>query len=153
MTDRSKQIIPDSQAVAHFVDPEILEILDSHGTFTISELLKKMTKPIDPILARKKIDAVFVKFRSSGEYSKENYLNDVKNALASQDPNSVTIFSALVDGTSCKLLQPDGKGWQKGTLKLYCEFIPEETDSVVTQYKLVETHQSSLDAIRELANE
>ena len=125
MTDLSKQIIPDSQAVAHFVDPEIVEVLDSHGTFTISELLEKIQQP------------------------------DVKNAFSSisKNTNSVTILSALADGTSCKLLQPDGKGWQQGTLKLYFKFIPEETDSVVTQHKLVETHQSSLDAIRQLANE
>ena len=40
MTDRSKQIIPDSQAVVSCFDPEILKVLDSHGTFTINELLK-----------------------------------------------------------------------------------------------------------------
>ena len=40
MIDRSKQIIPDSQAVVSCFDPEILKVLDSHGTFTINELLK-----------------------------------------------------------------------------------------------------------------
>ncbi|AFY94288.1 hypothetical protein Cha6605_3281 [Chamaesiphon minutus PCC 6605] len=41
MTDRSKQIIPDSQAVIRCLDPEMLEILSSHGTFIISEIIEK----------------------------------------------------------------------------------------------------------------
>ena len=42
MTDRSKQIIPESRAVTHFEDSEILKILNSHSTFTISDLLEML---------------------------------------------------------------------------------------------------------------
>ena len=42
MTDRSTKIIPDSQAVARCLDPEMLEILGSHGTFVLSELLEML---------------------------------------------------------------------------------------------------------------
>ena len=153
MTDRSKRMIPDSQAVAHFIEPEILEALDSHGTFTISELLEKIKQPIDPKVFRKNIGTIFAKCRSNNEYSRENYLNDVKNAFVSHDTNSGTILSALADGTSCELLQPDGKGWQKGKLKLCFEFIPEEPEPIEIQDKPVETHSSPLDKIRQLSTE
>ncbi len=50
-------------------------------------------------------------------------------------------------------MQPDGRGWQKGKLKICFEFIPEEPESVAMQSKSVETNSSPLDEIRQLANE
>ncbi|MCY7369099.1 MAG: hypothetical protein LH474_13215, partial [Chamaesiphon sp.] len=57
------------------------------------------------------------------------------------------------DGLKCNLLQPDGKGWQKGKLKICCEFIPEEPEPIVIQDKPAKTHSSPLDEIRQLSNE
>jgi hypothetical protein len=42
MNDRFKQIIPDSDAVARCLDPEMLEILDSYSTFILGELLEPL---------------------------------------------------------------------------------------------------------------
>jgi hypothetical protein len=53
---------------------------------------------------------------------------------------------------TCTLLQPDGKGWQKGKIKLCFEFIPEENETVATNETPVKNHLSSLDEIRQLAN-
>ena len=54
---------------------------------------------------------------------------------------------------TCNLLQPDGKGWQKGKLKICFEFTPEEAELVSTQDKPVVTHSSPLDEIRQLSND
>jgi KGK domain len=118
MTDRSKQIIPDSQAVARCLDPEMLEILGSHSTFTVSELLEQIKEPIEPVFSREKINAIFTEARSSGGYSHGNFYNDLQTAILVQDKNVATIANILLNGTLCNLLQPDGKGWQKGKLKI-----------------------------------
>ena len=47
MTDRSKQITPDPNAVARCLDPNILDLLDSHSTFTINELSQKIAPSIN----------------------------------------------------------------------------------------------------------
>ena len=54
---------------------------------------------------------------------------------------------------TCNLLQPDGKEWQKGKLKICFEFTPEEAELVSTQDKPVATHSSPLDEIRQLSND
>ena len=59
----------------------------------------------------------------------------------------------LMDGTNVRLLQADGKGWQKGKLKICFEFIPEESEPITTQDKPISTQFSPLDEIRQLANE
>jgi hypothetical protein len=153
MTDRSKQIIPDSEAVARFLDPKILEIFGSHGTFTVSELLEQIKEPIEPVLSREKINAIFTEARSNGSYSNGNFYNDLQQAILFQDNNVATIANMLLNGTLCNLLQTDGKGWQKGKLKICFEFIPEEADSIAIQEKPAEPHLSPLDEIRQLSNE
>ena len=153
MTDRSKQIIPDLEAVARCLDPEMLEILDSHGTLIVGDLLKKLKQPIDPTLSRHKINLIFDKSRTLGNYNSGNFFNDLKEAILTEDTNISTLANKLINGTDCSLLQPDAKGWQKGKLKMCFEFIPEETEPLATQDKLVESHLSPLDEIRQLSNE
>jgi hypothetical protein len=153
MNDQSKQIISDSESVTRFTDREMLKILNSHSLFTIAELLEKLQKSTNPTICREKVDAIFVRSRSNGGYSKSDYFNDLQNAILSKDTNLVTIVSILLKGTSCSVLQPDGTGWQKGNLKLCFEFTPEENKPVPIQKKSVEAHRSPLDEIRQLANE
>ncbi len=142
MNDLSKQIIPDSQAVARCLDPEMLEILDSHSTLIISDLLEKLKQPIEPTLSRHKTNLIFDKSRTTSNYCSGNFFDDLKEALTTQDTDTPQIINKLIDGTTCNLLQPDGKGWQKGKLKICFEFIPEEP----------EDRHSPLDEIRQLSN-
>ena len=64
-----------------------------------------------------------------------------------------SVANILTNGTNVLLLQPDGKGWQKGKLKLCFEFIPEELAPIATQEPPAEIHSSPLDEIRQLSNE
>jgi KGK domain len=153
MTDRSKQIIPDSQAVARFLDEDTIKTLDYHGTLTIEELLEKTKIPALPELSLSKVSTIYTKARSDGGYSANNCFGDLKNAINMTDTNKSTIVNKLIEGASCTLLQPDGKGWQKGKLKLCFEFIAEEDDSIVALEKPVKTQLSPLDEIRQLSNE
>jgi KGK domain len=153
MIDRTKQIIPDSQAVVRCLDPEMLESLDSHSTFLISEILGKIEEPIKPIFSREKTDNIFDQSRTRGSYSKDAYYHDLSNAILKNDTKASTIINILMSGTACDLLQPDGKGWQKGKLKICFEFIPEESESTLTESDLSKTHSSPLDEIRQLSNQ
>ncbi len=151
MTDRSKQIIPDSQDIVICLDPEILEILDSHGTFTISELLEKVQKPIEPVLSTQELTHIFhhsVAFRCS----KDDLFCKINTAFANKTDLRL-ILNILLNGINCNLLQPDRRGWQKGKLKICFEFIPEKDDSGIIQEDLVHNHYSPLDEIRQLSNE
>jgi KGK domain len=149
MTDRSKQIIPDSQAVVSCFNPETLEILDSHGTFIISELLEIIQQPISQSFSKEKVDILFQKVRSVGSYTNKDFLNElIKDFIVME-----SIMGTFINGTECNLLQPDGKGWQKGKLKICFEFVPEESDSLAHQIKSVEVNSSPLDEIRQLSNE
>jgi KGK domain len=153
MTDRSKQIIPDSEAVVRCLAPKMLEIFGSHGTFTVSELLEQIKEPIEPKFSLERINAIFTEARSNGSYSHGDFYNDLQKAILVKDNNVAKIANILLHGTLCNLLQPDGKGWQKGTLKICFEFIPEEIEPAATKEQPVETHQSPLDEIRQLSNE
>jgi KGK domain len=157
MTDRSKQIIPDSQAVISFVDTETLEILDLHSTFVIDkllELVKESSASHTTLeLSKTRINNIFNTARSSGGYSNDNFFDDLKQAITAKDKKSVSIVQKLIDGTSCNLLQPEGRGWQKGKVKIYFEFIPEENEPIATQETPTETNPSPLDEIRQLSNE
>jgi hypothetical protein len=152
MNDRPTQIIPDPNAVARCLDGEILEILDSHGTFTISELLEKMISPNDSKISRAELDYVFDKSRNGGNYHRDDFFANLTDIL-SKDTDITGLLTILVNGTNCNLLQPDGKGWQKGKLKICFEFIPEEDAPVVVKETPIKTHFSSLDEIRKLADE
>jgi KGK domain len=158
MNDRAKQIIPDSQSVVRCLDPEILEILDSHGTFVLSELLEMLRESsidtvdkIAPTVFIDKLTNISEEVAQRG-YSKEylaaKVLSFIKNSGFYPNQGNLKISDAFLSGVNCNLLQPDGKGWQKGKLKVCFEFIPEEPDPLATQEKLTETHFSPLDEIR-----
>ncbi len=199
MIDRSKQIIPDSEAVVRCLDLEILEILDSHSTFTINELSQKIGPSInssinlslDELLSEEELNIIFRKVQPSNcDFSKitEDINEAIKPLVLSPSIDQLnlmyekiridrrygssdfikTIFleatvksvqsvksvaNILMDGTSISLLQPDGKGWKKGQLKMCFAFIPEEPESLATQEKPAKTHSSLLDEIRQLSNE
>jgi KGK domain len=153
MTDQSKQIIPDSNSVIRCLDPEMLKMLNSHGTFVIDEILEKIKEPIDPIFSRDKIYNIFDQSRTRDSYRKDDYYNDLKDAIIKNDTNNSTIINMLMSGTDCTLLQPDGKGWQKGKLKMCFEFIPEEPEPLAIQEIPITAHLSPLDEIRQLSNE
>ena len=159
MTDRSKQIIPDSQAVVSCFDPEILKVLDSHGTFTINELLKTIKMSgIDRTSFRDELKTLITASQKEGHniqtlMSKLTTFVDGDKINESRYTSYEILRKALLNGTECTLLQPDEKGWQKGKLKICFEFIPEEADSIAIQEKPAEPHLSPLDEIRQLSNE
>jgi predicted HAD superfamily phosphohydrolase len=66
MNNQSKQIIPDSQAVARCLDKEILEMLNYHATFTIDELLGKIKQHYFGSLSENTINEFFRKVRTVG---------------------------------------------------------------------------------------
>ena len=152
MNNQTKQIIPDPQAVIQCLDPETLEILSSHSTFTVNELLGILSKTKDSLISREKMDAVFIKLQDDKDCTSGKFFYTLKNALC-KDLSTSRVANVLVKGTTCNLLQPDGKGWQKGQIKICFEFIPEEDEPeedepVVTPEKQPETDRSPLDDIR-----
>ena len=122
MTDRYTQIIPDAQAVACCLDPEMLEILGSHGTFILSELLEMIEgSTLDPTSFRELSDMI-VTMTQRG-HSRDHLFNEIvglietKELSVNKDILNEKVKESLLDGMTCNLLQPDGKGWQKGKLK------------------------------------
>jgi KGK domain len=155
MNNPIKQIIPSSQTVARCLDEEILEILGSHSTFTITELVETIKlSGIDRTSYRIELMDMIKK----GNLSNPSFQNDLTSFIHGDEikENRYTSYEvlrkALFDGTECSLLQTDGKGWQKGRLKICFEFIPEEDEPMETETNLVKTQCSSLDEIRQLAN-
>ena len=145
MIDRSKQIIPDAQSVVRCFNE----------TFLINDLLEKFKTPVDnqKILVTE-LRTLHLELKHSA-YSREYYMNKIeifldKSTIAENKDES--FWDVFDDGLKCNLLQPDGKGWQKGKLKICFEFTPEEPEPAATQEK-VETHSSPLDEIRQLSNE
>jgi KGK domain len=159
LSDRSKQIIPDSQSVVSCFDPEILKVLDLRGTFTINELLKTIKlSGIDRTSFRDELKDLIATLQKEGHnitsfLSKLTTFIDGNQINESRYTSYEILRKVLLSGTECSLLQPDEKGWQKGMLKICFEFIPEESDSVATQSYSVEDRSSPLDEIRQLANE
>lgn len=151
MTDRSKQIIPDLDAVARCLDPEMLEILNSHGTFTIGDLLEKIQKPINTALSAQELTRIF-KYSVAFRCNSDDLFSRINNAFAKKVDLKL-ILNILLNGINCNLLQLDRRVWQKGKLKICFEFIPEEAETIVEQESSVELYQSPLDEIRQLANE
>ena len=154
MTDRSKQIIPDSQAVVSCFDPEILKILDSHSTFTINELLKTIKiAGLDRTSFRDELRELIVLLQKEGHsvpslFSKLMTFIDGDKINESRYTSYEILRKALLNGTECSLLQTDDKGWQKGKLKICFEFTPDESEPVTTQDKSPEIQLSPLDEIR-----
>jgi hypothetical protein len=142
MTDRAKQIIPDSQAVA----------LCLNKTFLISDLLTVFKTPQEKQkIFVNDLNALHLELKQGG-YSREHYLNKIE-AFIQENIKNETFSKEIEDDIDCSLLEPNGKGWQKGKLKLCFEFIPEENEFITLEEKPVENQSSSLDEIRQLANE
>jgi hypothetical protein len=146
MNNQSKQIIPELQAVAHCLD----------GTFLISDLLESLMPPVDDqesFINQLKI--LHLELKTAG-YSRDHYRDKIedfieKNTIIENKEN--TIIDLFEDGMNCNLLQLDGKGWQKGKLKICFEFIPEDNeDFAIIQENSVRMAESPLDEIRQLAN-
>jgi KGK domain len=193
MNNQSQHIIPDSQSVARCLDSETLEALDSHSTFTIEELLKKINKPLESLLehflstdklkffihqikhvanygppdfhkdindvirlsgksiSSEQVSHLFIKIRTDKNYAPSNLFEDI-NSIFFPSSDKPSILNIFINGTSISLLSPDGKGWQKGKLKICFEFSPEKNEPVANQDNSAETTQSQLDEIRQLAN-
>jgi KGK domain len=166
MTDRSKPIIPDADAIISLLDETITKSLNSHDTYKVKSLFHKLWK-----LNHTNSYDNHREIKILEEVLKKVYCNQIENSeLAQQidkfvrenkdktfntiEPFTIdTIEPFFGEGTNCNLLQPDGKGWQKGKLKICFEFIPEEPDSLATQEIPVKPHLSPLDEIRQLSNE
>ncbi len=146
MIDRYKQIVPDLDAVARCLN----------GTFVISDLLRNFKTPENNRESFiEELNALHLSLKQSG-YSRDYYLEKIetfveKNTII-EDKNE-SLEKIFGNGMNCSLLQPDGKGWQKGKLKICFEFIPEEIEPVATQELPTTTHSSPLDEIRQLASE
>jgi KGK domain len=159
MTDLHTQIIPNSQAVVSFFDSEILELLDSHGTFTINELLKIIKiSGIDRTSFRDELRNLIISMQKESHnvpalLSKLTTFVDGDKINESRYTSYEILRKMLFDSTECTLLQADEKGWQKGKLKICFEFILEEDEPIATKEKPVESHSSPLDEIRQLSNE
>jgi hypothetical protein len=156
MTNQFKQIIPESQTVARCIDEEIVEILDSHSTFTIAELIEVIKlSGVDRASYRHELMSMIER----GNLSYTPFQTELVSFIHGDEikENKYTSYEilrkALLDGTDCTLLQDDGKGWQKGKLRICFEFIPENNeDLIVAQENSVKMPESPLDGIRQLAN-
>jgi KGK domain len=156
MNNQSKQIIPTSQTVARCIDEEIVEMLDSHSTFTIMELIEIIKlSGVDRASYRDELMSMIAK----GNLNHTPFQTELVSFIhgdkikESKYTSYEILRKALLDGTECTLLQDDGKGWQKGKLKICLEFIPEDNeDLVIAQENSVKIAQSPLDGIRQLAN-
>jgi hypothetical protein len=145
MTNQPKQIIPDLQAVAHFLDE----------TFLISDLLENFKPPVDDQESFiNQLRKLHLELKSGG-YSRDYYQDKVEVFIAKStiiENKENAIIELFEDGIDCKLLQPDSKGWQKGKLTMCFQFTPEESDSISIEGELTEINHSSLDEIRQLSN-
>jgi KGK domain len=143
MTEAAKKIIADTNAVIRCLDPA----LSSHETFLASELLKViMKKSASIIISEEELWNVFNNARNVGNYSATQFRRQVIKLITQE--SSTLINTLIEDGKDCSFLQPDGKGWQKGKIKLCFEFIPEEAEVGETVYKHEEIDRSPLDEIR-----
>lgn len=181
MNNQKTQIIADSQAVVPCLDANITRILGSHSTFTIDELLEKINETSNSAIPLKKISSIFHKVLNVGNYGSPDLLKEINDILPEMtnhiskeksqsifakirtnrdydyqdlliELNGETAINCFTNGAVVSLLQPDGNGWQKGTLKICFELILEEDEPVATAENSIKTQCSSLDEIRQLAN-
>ena len=127
------------------------------GNCNFSKITKDINEAIKPLvlsLSTDQLNIMHEKIRTDRRYGSSNFIKTIfLETTAGSVKSAQSVANILIDGTSVSLLQPDGKGWQKGQLKLCFEFIPEEDEPVSTQEKPLETQSSPLDEIRQLANE
>jgi hypothetical protein len=181
MNDQTTQIIADSQAVVRCLNEKITKALGSHSTFTIEELLEKVNEASNSVMSLEKVNFIFHKVLNVGNYGFPDLREEVNDIFSCERKylsaeKAQSIFSEIrtnseyshidflkefsgeetinsfTKGVTVSLLQPDGKGWQKGILKICFEFIPEKDESVNIEETSVTTQYSPLDEIRQLAN-
>ena len=110
MTDRSNQIIPDSEAVVRCLDREILEILDSHGTFTINELSQRIDPSTDSsidlslekLLSNEKINIIFDEINPSNC----DFLKIIKDINEAIKPLVLSVSTDQLDLTALPDVMP-----------------------------------------------
>jgi hypothetical protein len=139
MNNQNKQIIPELQSVVNCLD----------GTSLLSDLLKELKPPVDNQLKtlHRELKA------ENNVYLYRDRMEAFINRKIPIENKEMTITELLEDRLDCNLLQPDGKGWQKGKLRICFEFIPEDNeDLIIAQENSVKMPESPLDGIRQLAN-
>jgi KGK domain len=106
-------------------------------------------------LSKGKSDIIFGRIRNNMVYDASDFLKDIGDTALHEKYKQPSITNIFASGTNVLLLALDGKGWQKGKLKMCFEFIPEEDapNPVPSQTNLVESTQSPLDEIRKLTVE
>ncbi len=82
MTDTTKKNIPDVNAVIRCLDPKMLEALESHGTFVISEFLEEIKKRATLTISKQKLDDIFRTARTDGSYSVEKFYSNISDSIS-----------------------------------------------------------------------
>jgi hypothetical protein len=107
------------------------------------------------LISEGKTATVFREIRTNANYFPKDLCADINGNALSEKHMQASLINILVEGANILLLSPEGKGWQKGKLKICFEFIPEETvpKTVSNQTGSIESTQSPLDEIRNLTIE
>jgi KGK domain len=176
MNNQTTKIIADSQAVVRCLDAGTKRFLGPHATFTIDELLEEINRTSNSVMSLEKISSIFYQVLNVGNYGSPDLLKEInenfpdKTKAISKEKSQLifskirtdseyshidflkefsgeTAMNSFVSGVTVLLLQPDGKGWQKGRLKICFEFAPEEDELVVIKEDLMTTQNSSVDEI------
>ncbi|WP_309729044.1 KGK domain-containing protein [Chamaesiphon sp. OTE_75_metabat_556] len=123
----------------------------------MSDFIRNLRIPIeDKRSFIERLSELHHKVKNYPDRSTEYYIDLIESFLKRNpavEYEDEPIENVFDNGIDCKLLQPDGKGWQKGRLKICFEFIPEDNELMTSQEKPLDTHSSPLDEIRQLSNE
>jgi hypothetical protein len=181
MNNQTTKIIVDSQAVIRCLDTNAMKILGSHATFTIDELFDKINGKTDSVISPERINTILQRVRVSKNYGIPSFQKEINDILPQEaDMLSLqeaqlffskirqnyqysstdfleelvekTAIDSFISGITVSLLQPGLKGWQKGKLTMCFQFTPEEDEPISMKENIIETTQSPLDEIRQLAS-
>jgi hypothetical protein len=160
MNYQSSQLIPDADTIICLSDESIIRYLNSHDTYKAKSLLNQLYK----FNYSERAALVLLEEVLEKVYQNPSHINNSPLAQKIQEfvqqnkganfneADQLSMQSFLSEGVKCNLLQPDGKGWQKGMLRVCFEFTLEENEPIAVKEDLVETECSSLDEIRQLVN-
>lgn len=161
MNNQSKQIIPDTDAVICLLDETITERLNYHDTYKSESLLDQLWESEFIVndmfeLLEEVLEKVYhneSNINNSTLARKIRAFIEENREANSDNINQSAMIKSFSEGVSCNLLQPNGRGWQKGQLKICFEFIAEDDkDLVITKESLAKTSESPLDEIRQLTS-
>lgn len=159
MNDKSKQITPDADDVICLLDKTITESLNSHDTYKAKSLFNQLWKlnykeNTTVGLLEEVLEKVYHNQSNISNSTLAKKIQEfIKNKGTSPNHRELSIVKPFfTEGVNCSLLQPDGKGWQKGKLKIRFEFTLEEDNSMITEPNPVTMQRSSLDEIRQLTD-